>query len=78
MTFTDSALERFYLFAKLLLKQLPFERVTLPREVMNMVDMDNFRVLEEQNGSIAIVDAARFETIQAPGAVLRQYRPGLI
>lgn len=54
MTFTDTALEKFYLFAKLLLKQLPFERVTLPREIMDMVDMDKFRVQEEQNGSILL------------------------
>lgn len=56
MTFTDPKLEKFYLFAKLLLKQLPFERVTLPREVMDMVDMDKFRVQEEQNGSIALAE----------------------
>jgi type I restriction enzyme R subunit len=54
MTFTDPQLEKFYLFAKLLLKKLPFERVTLPREVMDMVDMDKYRVQEEQNGSIAL------------------------
>ncbi len=54
MTFTDAALEKFYLFAKLLLKQLPFERVTLPREIMDMVDMDKFRVQEEQNGCIVL------------------------
>ena len=54
MTFTDTVLEKFYLFAKLLLKQLPFERVTLPREIMDMVDMDKFRVQEEQNGSIVL------------------------
>jgi type I restriction enzyme, R subunit len=56
MTFTDPKLEKFYLFAKLLLKQLPFERVTLPREVMDMVDMDKYRVQEEQNGSIALAE----------------------
>jgi type I restriction enzyme R subunit len=56
MTFTDPVLEKFYLFTKLLLKQLPCERVTLPREIMDMVDMDKFRVQEEQNGSIALAD----------------------
>lgn len=54
MTFSEAALEKFYLFAKLLLKQLPFERVTLPREIMDMVDMDKFRIQEEQNGSIIL------------------------
>ncbi len=56
MTFTDPSLEKFYLFAKLLLKQLPYEKITLPREVMDMVDMDKYRVQEEQNGRITLVD----------------------
>jgi type I restriction enzyme R subunit len=56
MTFTDPELEKFYLFAKLLLKQLPFERVTLPREVMEMVDMDKYRIQEEQNGRIVLAE----------------------
>jgi type I restriction enzyme R subunit len=65
MTFTDPKLEKFYLFSKLLLKQLPFERVTLPREVMDMVDMEKFRVQEEQNGSIVLLAE---DAILAPGA----------
>jgi type I restriction enzyme R subunit len=56
MTFTAPALEKFYLFAKLLLKQLPYEAQTLPREVMDMVDMDKYRTQEEQNGSIALAN----------------------
>lgn len=54
MTFTDVGLEKFYLFAKLLLKQLPYQAETLPREVMDMVDMDKYRVQEEQNGRIVL------------------------
>jgi type I restriction enzyme R subunit len=54
MTFTDTALEKFYLFAKLLLRQLPYEKPTLPLEVIEMIDMDKFRVQEEQNGRIAL------------------------
>lgn len=54
MTFTDPGLEKFYLFAKLLLKQLPFESVTLPREIMDMVDMDKFRIQETRNGGIVL------------------------
>lgn len=56
ITFTDAKLEKFYLFAKLLLKQLPFERATLPREVTDMVDMEKFRVQEEQNGRVVLKD----------------------
>lgn len=68
MTFTDATLEKFYLFAKLLLKQLPFERVTLPREIMDMVDMDKFRVQEEQNGNIVLAaEDAALEPISDDG-----------
>ena len=54
MTFTDTALEKFYLFAKLLLRQLPYEKQTLPLEVVEMIDMDKYRVQEEQNGRITL------------------------
>jgi type I restriction enzyme R subunit len=54
MTFVDAALEKFYLFSKLLLKQLPHQPQTLPREIMEMVDMNKYRTQEEQNGSILL------------------------
>lgn len=54
MTFTDTALEKFYLFAKLLLRQLPYEKQTLPLEVIEMIDMEKYRVQEEQNGRITL------------------------
>lgn len=56
MTFTDVALEKFYLFAKLLLRQLPYDIQTLPLEVVEMIDMDKYRVQEEQNGRITLID----------------------
>jgi type I restriction enzyme, R subunit len=54
MTFTDTALEKFYLFAKLLLRQLPYEKQTLPLEVIEMINMDKYRTQEEQNGRITL------------------------
>ncbi len=56
MTFTDTGLEKFYLFAKLLLRQLPYEKQTLPLEVIGMIDMDKYRVQQEQNGYIVLKD----------------------
>ncbi|WP_218081638.1 type I restriction endonuclease subunit R [Anthocerotibacter panamensis] len=56
MTFTDPALEKFYLFAKLLLRQLPYEKQTLPLEVVAMIDMEKYRVQEEQNGRITLAN----------------------
>lgn len=54
MTFVDTALEKFYLFAKLLLKQLPYQKQSLPLEVVEMIDMDKYRIQEEQNGRIVL------------------------
>jgi type I restriction enzyme R subunit len=54
MTFTDTTLEKFYLFIKLLLKQLPYEAQKLPVEVVEMIDMDKYRVQEEENGRIIL------------------------
>ncbi len=54
MTFTDTGLEKFYLFTKLLLRQLPYEKQTLPLEVIEMIDMEKYRVQEEQNGHITL------------------------
>lgn len=54
MTFTDASLEKFYQFAYLLLKQLPYEKETLPLEVVEMIDMEKYRVQEEQNGRILL------------------------
>ncbi|MCY2987449.1 MAG: DEAD/DEAH box helicase family protein [Planctomycetota bacterium] len=65
MTFPAPELEKFYLFAKLLLRQLPHEQQTLPREVTDMVDMDNYRTQEEQNGSILL--AAEDATLYGTG-----------
>lgn len=54
ITFVDADLERFYLFVKLLYKYLPYEKETLPLEVTEMVNMDKFRIQEEENGSILL------------------------
>ncbi|MBI2354303.1 MAG: type I restriction endonuclease subunit R [Deltaproteobacteria bacterium] len=56
MIFTDTALEKFYFFTKLLLRQLPYEKQTLPLEVVEMIDMDKYRVQEEQNGRISLAN----------------------
>ena len=54
ITFIDTDLEKFYLFTKLLFKYLPYEKETLPLEVTQMVDMDKFKIQEEENGSIIL------------------------
>ena len=54
ITFVDIDLEKFYLFTKLLYKNLPYVKETLPLEVIQMVDMDKFRIDEKENGSILL------------------------
>lgn len=68
ITFIDTDLEKFYLFTKLLFKYLPYERETLPLEVTQMVDMDKFRIQEEQNGAIILQpEDAELENTDADG-----------
>ena len=54
ITFIDTDLEKFYLFTKLLFKYLPYEKESLPLEVTQMVNMDKFKIQEEENGSIIL------------------------
>jgi type I restriction enzyme R subunit len=54
ITWIDPELEKFYLFTKLLLKYLPQKKDSLPEEILDMVDMDKFRLQEQENGSIVL------------------------
>jgi type I restriction enzyme R subunit len=54
ITWIDVELEKFYLFTKLLLKYLPPKKDALPEEILDMVDMDKFRLQEQENGSIVL------------------------
>jgi hypothetical protein len=54
ISWIDPELEKFYLFTKLLLKYLPPKKASLPQEIVDMVDMDKFRLQEQQNGSIVL------------------------
>ena len=49
ITFIDTELEKFYLFTKLLFKYLPYEKETLPLEITQMVDMDKYKISEQEN-----------------------------
>jgi len=54
ITWIDPELEKFYLFTKLLLKYLPPKKDSLPEEILDMVDMDKFRLQETENGCIVL------------------------
>ncbi len=65
ISYVDVELEKLYLFAKLLIKKLPYEPETLPLEVTEMVDMEKYRQQEEENGSITL--AAEDGELEQPG-----------
>ena len=44
VTFEDAGLEKLYVFLKFLLKKLPKEKEALPKEVLEAVDMELYRV----------------------------------
>jgi type I restriction enzyme R subunit len=68
ITFIDTDLEKFYLFTKLLFKYLPYEKETLPLEVIEMVDMNKYKIQEEENGSIVLnPEDATLENKQGDG-----------
>ncbi|HMZ95125.1 MAG TPA: DEAD/DEAH box helicase family protein [Chitinophagales bacterium] len=76
ITFIDTDLEKFYLFTKLLFKYLPYEKETLPLEVTQMVDMDKFRIQEEQNGAIILKpEDAELENTDADGHIEKKPEP---
>jgi type I restriction enzyme R subunit len=62
VTFKDISLEKLYLYSRLLLKKLSLEGDTLPREIVENIDMDRYRIkptykggitLEKKNGELA-------------------------
>ena len=57
ITFIDTELEKFYLFVKLLYKYLPYEKATLPLEIIQMVNMDKYRVeeIDEKKDKFSII-----------------------
>jgi type I restriction enzyme, R subunit len=68
ITFIDTDLEKFHLFTKLIFKYLPYEKETLPLEVTQMVNMDKFKIQEEENGSIILnPEDATLENPQGDG-----------
>lgn len=54
LTFADSDLEKLYVFARHLRRLLPFDRVELPREVQQNIDMESYRIQQTASGKIAL------------------------
>jgi hypothetical protein len=54
LTFADADLEKFYVFARYLRRLLPADRVALPREVQQNIDIDSYRIQQTSSGKIAL------------------------
>lgn len=44
VSFNDAALEKLYVFGKVLLRKLPYEKQKLPKEVTQQVDLDSIKI----------------------------------
>ena len=83
ITFTDIDLEKFYLFVKLLYKYLPYDKATLPLEIIQMVNMDKYRVeeidekkdkfsikLDTEDGTLTNKEGDGHTSLPSPTAIL--------
>jgi type I restriction enzyme R subunit len=55
ITFTDADLEKFYQFARFLLKKLPIDRDRLPADLTDHISMDSYRVQQTSTGQIRLL-----------------------
>jgi type I restriction enzyme R subunit len=58
VTFEDPALEKLYIFLKYLLKKLPKEKDALPKEVLEAVDMELYRIADKGTREIKLAHEA--------------------
>ena len=54
LTFADTELEKLYAFSRHLRRRLPADRVELPREVQQNIDMESYRIQETGSGRISL------------------------
>ncbi|MGH8226523.1 MAG: RNA-binding domain-containing protein [Steroidobacteraceae bacterium] len=54
LTFADAELEKLYAFARYLRRLLPADRIELPREVQQNIDMESYRIQQTGGGKIAL------------------------
>ena len=54
LTFTDAGLEKLYVFARHLRRLLPADRLELPREVQQNIEMEPYRIQQTGSNRIAL------------------------
>lgn len=64
MSFIDVMLEKYYLFCKMLYSFLPYTIKTLPLDILNRIDLDKFKLEEQQSGYIRLENEdGKLETV---------------
>ena len=62
VSFNDPALEKLYVFGKVLLRKLPYEKQKLPKEVIQQVDLDSIKIQYSGKGiKVKAGDGGRFK-----------------
>ena len=54
ISFVDVDLEKFYVFARFLLKKLPVTKIDLPVEIQQNIDLESYRIRETSKGKIKL------------------------
>jgi len=54
VSFTDVSLEKLHLYCRFLLKKLPLDKDTLPREIVENIDMNRYRIKQTYKGGITL------------------------
>lgn len=54
MTYSDTELEKFYVFCKIFYKFLPYTKETLPMEILEQIDLEKLRIQLSQDGMIKL------------------------
>ncbi|MDB4278563.1 putative DNA binding domain-containing protein [Deltaproteobacteria bacterium] len=54
VAFTDTDLEKLYVFARLLRKKLKVPREELPKEIQDMIDLESLRIRDKARGKIEL------------------------
>lgn len=54
VSFQDISLEKLYLYCRFLFKKLPLDKDSLPREIVESIDMDRYRIKKTYKGGITL------------------------
>lgn len=54
ITYSDTSLEKLYVFLRILVKKIKMERTELPKEVLDKIDLESIKIPRTSKGSISL------------------------